>query len=214
MSSHGVRCIGLYRPKMKPPTKRAVKCTKIAAPVGTGKKCATSLASQGLVHADLAMSSLQHSESDTKRVVLVRKIQVCKSGGLFFRPVNRGIVLLGNEFAAHSEYGMQNSEYLAHGLYLQTVSPLHNTMNGFVNLASILVACQSGTINVPVRVGIETGAGGVGEWVEFGESMTSSGAMKPVVWFRMYSRDECIGGWTKERQIQAHTLKGKHIGKE
>lgn len=193
---------------MKVPAKGASNYTKIATPVTAGKKCTNSLASCGVLCADLAMPCLLHSEPDKKSLVLVRRLQVCKSGGLFFRPANRGIILLGNEFAVHFEHGVQSPEKLARGLYQQTISPLLNSMNGFVNLASILVACQSGTIDLPVRVGIETGTGGVGEWVEFGESMTSSGAMRPVVWFRMYSRDECISGWTRERQIQAHTLKG------
>lgn len=206
MAATGIRCVGLFAPNYKPPLKLTPKRVKPLPALVSTQKVPSILGSQDELQVD---SKLGTTAASSETCLLIRKIQVCKTGGLFFRPVDRGAVLLGNKSSACAGNAIQCLDDFANGLYSQTMSPLATMVNGFVNLATILVAYQNGKIPKPVRVGVEVGETGAGEWVEFGNHSEGSGAMHPVVWFRFYSNKEKMNGWTRERNIQVLTMKSR-----
>lgn len=211
MGPSGIRCIGLHAPNYKTASKLSLRQLKPIHSLQTTYRASTVVKRQDEVQVDCRLNSIAANMPSSIACLLIRKVQVCKSGGLFFRPVERGAVLLGSRSSVSKGSDPQSSDALAHGLYSQTVSPLVSMINGFVNLATILVAYQNGKIPKPTRVGVEVGDAGAGEWVEFGNCAKGSNTMSPVVWFRFYSSTERMNGWTRERSIQTLAMKSRIV---
>ncbi|GMH41828.1 hypothetical protein BSKO_09738 [Bryopsis sp. KO-2023] len=206
ISSKGVRCIGLYRPRLGATAPRSIDCCPIQSQHLITKYRKSTPRSQSL-HVDRRLAGWE-SDSRNRVLVLTNRIQVNRAG-FFINPVERGFVMLGEEKATCQSTRRSMKGDGVQLLYARATAPLTGVINGFANLESVLVAAQDGKIDVPVRVGCEIGNGGCGEWAEFGVSGDYSAVLRPVVWFRFYSRAEKLGGWTRERQMRMTCLEGK-----